>query len=97
MPKFLRAISKGEGCLICTKEDPAAECFMRILIQNCKTKLFLKEDLSWTETIKAALGFGSGTSAIAFYQKLSIEDVQLVYDFDNSAFNFVTPISVSCR
>jgi hypothetical protein len=70
---------------------------MQIFIQNCKTKLFLREDLGWTEKMKEAMGFGSGNSALTFFQKSEMEDVQLVYNFGHSSLNFTTPVSASCR
>jgi hypothetical protein len=70
---------------------------MRVLIQNCKTKLFLKKDRGWTEKMEEALSFDSGTSAITFYQQMCIPDVQLVYDTGDPSLNFTSPVSASCR
>ena len=70
---------------------------MRIFIQNCKTKLFLKANRCWTNNLEDALSFESGTGAIRVAEKFSLRDVALLYAFANPDYDFVTALSESCR
>jgi hypothetical protein len=70
---------------------------MRILIQNCKTSLFLTSDLLWTDRPQDAVQFKSAVGGYNFIHDNLLADVQLLFQFGDSEFEFRTPVTKGCQ
>jgi hypothetical protein len=70
---------------------------MTIVIQNCKTNLYLHANGEWTEDVSAAARFGSSAEALQFTLENSLPQVQIVLKFRDEAQDIVLPVSDDCR
>jgi len=65
---------------------------MRVLVQNCATKEFLKKDGHWIGSIEEAADFGSTVTAITTMVSNGLYDVQVVMKFTRPGMDIVTPL-----
>ena len=70
---------------------------MKILIQNCKTHLYLKSVSDWTSDPEEAKNFKTSDQAIKICAEHHIPAVQIVLKFDNRAYDVPIPITEECR
>lgn len=69
---------------------------MKILIQNCKTHLYLKSLSEWTPDPEEARSFKTSDQAIRLCAEHRIPAVQIVLKFDNAAYDVPIPITEEC-
>ncbi|MFN3408761.1 MAG: hypothetical protein ACK45B_07190 [Limisphaerales bacterium] len=65
---------------------------MKILLQQVRTQLFLKEAGSWTANPYEALDFGVSQRAIDYAASHHLKGVQIVVKFIDGQFDQVVPL-----
>jgi hypothetical protein len=70
---------------------------MRILIQNCKTFLYLKGPGEWTASADDATEFKRSVDALTFCTKANLEDVQIVLKFPAGRYDVNIAATDGCR
>jgi hypothetical protein len=60
---------------------------MKVLIQHRKTKLYMNSG-EWTDVVEKARDFERGNDAIEFAAKRKLVDVEIVYVFPESRYDF---------
>jgi len=70
---------------------------MRILLQQKKSGLYLKEAGDWTSDATEAIDFLSSTRAIDFCVANRVSDVQLVLKFEEQLYDIVLPVVTDRR
>ena len=70
---------------------------MTIVIQNCKSHLYLHRNGEWTEDAAAAANFGSSVAARSYIQAHGLAAAQIVMCFGDPKYDVVLPISEECR
>ena len=70
---------------------------MTIVIQNCKTHLYLHRNGDWTEDPNAAADFESSVLARSYIQTHHLAQAQIVMRFGDPRYDVVVPISEECR
>ena len=66
------------------------------LLQHCRTKEFMKEDLSWTQNPTEAKDFSSILEATEFLQKHQASDVHLFVKFHSPEQDEITNLLGLC-
>jgi hypothetical protein len=64
---------------------------MKVLLQNKKTKLYMKEAGSWTRQIEDAYAFKNSGEAIDFAFQQEFEDVDIIFWFQAQNYSFSLP------
>jgi hypothetical protein len=64
---------------------------MKVLLQNRKTRLFLKEPGFWTRHLEEAFGFVNSGEAIDFAFKHDLTDVHVVLWFREQNYSLTIP------
>ena len=59
---------------------------MRVLIQNLKSMLFLKELGSWTKNSDEAMNFETTVKALRFHRKHRLKGIQVVIKFERDSY-----------
>ncbi len=67
---------------------------MRILLQQKKTGLYVKDPAAWVSNAADATDFLSSTKALAFCAANKISAVQVVLKFDEQHYDIVLPTAV---
>ncbi|EEF61767.1 hypothetical protein [Pedosphaera parvula] len=70
---------------------------MRILIQNCKTYLYLKAPGEWTASADEATDFKRSVDALTHCAKANLEDVQIVLKFPTGLYDVNIAATDGCR
>jgi hypothetical protein len=70
---------------------------MKVLVQDCKSLLYLNADCQWVEKTDNAMQFSSGASAIEFCAQCRIPRAQVVLKFDHPKDDIKFPISEECQ
>lgn len=65
---------------------------MRILLQNVRTQLFLRNQEEWTANPFEAFDFQQSQSAIEFAREHNLEEVQIAVKFIDSQFDEIVPL-----
>jgi hypothetical protein len=65
-----------------------------VLVQNNRTRKFLKEDGKWTSKVSGATVFCSAQTAIEFCLGNRLKDVGLVYRFEGFDHNVTVPLAL---
>jgi hypothetical protein len=63
------------------------KAFMRVLVQNTKTKLYVGRPGPWTVDPDKAFDFEHTLRALDFMQRSKAEDMQIVMKFDDDQFD----------
>jgi len=64
---------------------------MKVLLQNKKTRLYLKEAGGWTRLIEEAYAFKTSGEAIDFAFQQEFEDVDIIFWFREQNYSFSLP------
>jgi hypothetical protein len=71
---------------------------MRILIRNILSGQYYEGSGKWTNAPQVAHDFGLSTSAMEYVFKHHLNDVEIVFEFDDPKFNFTAgPMNGSNR
>lgn len=70
---------------------------MRILIQNCKTGLYLTEDEAWCSDPTQARSFPSSGQAVSYCVRRECLDSQVVLKFEKDDLDVRLPLTQSCK
>ncbi len=65
---------------------------MKILLQHCRTRLYLRSLGNWTNNAQEALDFQHSQRAIDFARQHNLAGVQIAVKFIDSAFDEVFPL-----
>lgn len=65
-----------------------------VLVQNSRTRYFLKKDGQWTNSCSEAAVFLSSRTAIEFCLQKKVKDVELVYRFKNLNHDVSVPLAL---
>ena len=66
---------------------------MEIVLQDCKTHLFLREGGEWTEDVKGARPFQHSYDAVEFVTTAHLRDMQIVLTFPQRCYDIVVPLA----
>jgi hypothetical protein len=70
---------------------------MKVLVQNCQTREWLREPEEWTANIKLAKTFPTSVEALRYCQEHRISKTQIVLRFGDERFDVKIPVSDECR
>ena len=70
---------------------------MKIVLQNCKTNLFLHTGEKWTEDIQAAQPFQHSHEAADFATFAHLRDMQVVLTFPHRSYDIIVPLGERLR
>ena len=80
------------------KETTFFPATMRILVQHCKTALYLNENSEWVGSDSDALVFKGTAQALEHCMAKKMENVRIVLKFSNSAADVFLPVtSTGCQ
>jgi hypothetical protein len=69
---------------------------VKILVQNCRTHLYLVSLMEWTPNPEKARNFANSEQALAFCTEHRLPEVQIVLKFDCEKYDISVPITVEC-
>lgn len=72
-------------------------CLVKILIQNCFSLDYLKENREWTGNVANALAFPSANDALEFCLKHRPPDVHIVLKFERPEYDINFAVSPTCK
>jgi hypothetical protein len=64
----------------------------RILVQDCRTKLFYRAGKDWTSRPDEARHFPTTVEAVAFCLQQKLPEVQVIMKFDHFTADVVVPV-----
>jgi hypothetical protein len=70
---------------------------MKVLVQDCKSLLYLDWDGRWVPQVRDAKQFSSGAIAIEFCSQYRIPRAQVVLKFPQPKDDIKLPVSQECR
>jgi len=72
---------------------------MKILLQNCATREFLKSLGSWTNDAGEAMEFKSSSEALdfCFLHRPELGEIQIVMKFSDGQYDMAFPVTDGCR
>lgn len=68
---------------------------MRILVENCKTFEFYREEGIWTKNSSEAHEFGSSAEALVLCRRYP--DTQIVFKFEKDEYDLRFPVTEGCK
>lgn len=66
---------------------------MKILLQNTRTQLYLRNAVSWTANEFEALDFQHSQKAVDYAEMHELSDVQIAVKFIDSRYDVTAPLS----
>lgn len=67
--------------------------FMRILLQNKRTRDYVNYNGGWTARMESAREFGTGLEAIFYCLNHHHADMQILGEFGDARMNFAVPVT----
>ncbi len=65
------------------------KAFMRVLVQDTKTHLYLGQAASWTSDFNSAVNFQRTIKALDFLAMSQIKDAQIVMKFEDDQYDIL--------